>query len=170
MRYREAQKSNSGVQIIASFNGIAKTDARFGSMTFVSDLDSNKAIVDKYAEMEIKDPMTGEKYKALDAFKATLADCAKCESIVISEKADRLTGELRKSYDLTRKNGEPIPIRLWCDKKEVANQEIKGDDFKKVVFGFAVQDGDLVFNREKLVGTTLVKTPKIFANVLPVLK
>lgn len=165
MLLREAQRSNKGVRILASFNEIAKSDGKFGSMSFISDLDSNKAIAEKYAGMQYNANKT-----YLDVFKETLAECAKCESIVISEKASRLTGELRKSYELVRKDGNPIPIRLWCDKKEVANQEIKGDDFKKVVFGFAVQDGDLVFNREKLSGAELTVTPKIFANVLPVLK
>ena len=165
MLLREAQRNNKGVRIIASFDEIAKTDGRFGSMSFISNLDSNKDIVDKYSGMEYKD---GKSY--LDAFKETLAECAKCESIKVYEKPNRITGELRKVYELTQKNGKPIPIRLWCDKKEVANQEITGDDFKKVVFGFAVQDGDIVFNEEKLAGTQFTKTPKIFANVIPVLK
>jgi hypothetical protein len=91
-------------------------------------------------------------------------------AVEIDQVASRLTGEIRNTATLVFKDGSRVSARLFgTGKATMPKAEIKGDDLKKVTFGYCTTGGEIV--RDQMVTPTgVVNVRRRYANVEKIFK
>jgi len=147
MLLRNATASNQSAKVLTSYADIASANGRMGKMSFI---DASSADLPS-------------EYKAL------LEDCKKATALVISQRTNKVTGEVQNDAFLQRNGFRDLAVRLWNNKELVGAQTVTGEDLKKVTFGIAKQDGEIVYDT-RIGDIGYVKTPRIFANIIAIQK